>query len=131
MTNDGHGREPLPRAYQLGDLVEDTESGEAWTVDDYYPGGPCHPAWVVLGRETLEGGVVTHRSLEELRLVTLITERAIFPGDGWSDIVMLRQTGQTVAEFTDALGKRFGRPGVVAPTAVEPEAEPGDMEPGG
>lgn len=130
VVSGGNGGQQPERGYQLGDLVEDLNSGEAWTVDDYYPGGPCHPAWVVLGRETREGGVVTDRSPEEIRLVTPVTERAIFPGDGWSDFVMLRQTGQTAAEFSGTLANRFGQTRAPQPAAPEPEAGPDEVEPG-
>jgi hypothetical protein len=108
MVSGDHGQAP-ERAYQLGDLVEDMRTGETWTVDDYYPGGPDHPDRVTLGRESREGAVVTDRLPSQTRLVTPWPERSVYPGDGWSDYVMLRQAGQTVAEFRDGLSQPVQR----------------------
>lgn len=127
----GSSAQPPGRGYQPGDLVEDLVSGEAWTVDGYEPGGQYHPARVVLGRDTRHGAVVTARSPEQVRVVTPAIERSIYPGDGWSDLLMLTQTGQTVAEFTGVLSRRFGDRMASQPGAAEPEAGPGGLEPGG
>jgi hypothetical protein len=100
----GSSNGPAPeRACQLGDLVEDLATGEAWTVDDYYSGDRYHPARVTLGRDTREGVVVTDRHPAQIGLVTPALQRSVYPGDGWPDHVMLQETGVTVAEFCGRL----------------------------
>jgi hypothetical protein len=119
------------RAYQLGDLVEDVATGETWTVDDCYPGDSRHPGRVALSRETRDGAVVTGRRPSQIRLVTPWPERQVYPGDGWSDYLMLRQAGQDVAGFCDGLTRQHGDPAAWQPAAApRPEAAAEDVEPG-
>jgi hypothetical protein len=116
------------RAYQLGDLVEDVQTGETWTVDDC--GNSRHPAHVTLGRETREGALVTDRLASQIHLVTPWAERPVYPGDGWSDHVMLRQTGQTLTEFGAGLPDPPGDPAAwQSATAAQPEVAAEDVEP--
>lgn len=124
------GRVP-ERAYQLGDLVEDVQTGETWTVDDCRPGNSQHPARVTLGRETREGAVVTDRLASQIHLVTPWAERPVYPGDGWSDHVVLRQTGQTLTESCAGLPDPSGDPAAwQSAVAPQPEAAAEDAEPG-
>lgn len=127
----GTDRRVPERAYQLGDLVEDVQTGETWTVDDCHPGNSQHPTRATLGRKAREGGVVTDCLASQIHLVAPWIERPVYPGDGWSDHVMLRQTGQKLTEFCARVPDPSGDPAAwQSAAAPQPEVAAEDVEPG-
>jgi hypothetical protein len=112
------------REYRSGDLVNITATGEAWTVGSIWSTGDIElfRTWAdghddPWAEARITGVVVTYRKPSQLTLVKPVEERAIYPGDGWSDEHFLDQTGMTVAEFAATLRSQMEvrrRPGASA-----------------
>jgi hypothetical protein len=82
--------------WQRGDLVEYLPDGTEWTVDAYWAGSQYKQPEVTVGHDSAEEGpgyrqvLATVMSVhpDKVRLIVPVMERPIFPGDGWSHLVL-------------------------------------------
>ena len=82
--------------FQRGDLVEYLPDDTLWTVDAYWAGTQYKQPEVTIGNDIADEGPGYHQVSvttmavhpDSVRLVTPVMERSIYPGDGWSHVVL-------------------------------------------